>query len=152
MLGSRVVDAAKFGQAYLSKLGWNPSQGLGTSGDGRKDAIKVQQKLDMLGIGMHHQGDPNGIAWKQNHDFENLLKRLNEGREDTRPFHKAGELGDTYGEAKTEERCKGEEEKSLRMEENETGKKDKRKRKAQVTLEEGEGEKVRRLKKSKVDG
>jgi len=31
----------------------------------------------MLGIGAAHQLDPNGIAWKQNKDFENLLKRLN---------------------------------------------------------------------------
>jgi len=32
----------------------------------------------MLGIGAAHQKGPNGIAWKQNKDFENLLKRLNE--------------------------------------------------------------------------
>lgn len=32
----------------------------------------------MLGIGAAHQKDPSGIAWKQNKDFENLLKRLNE--------------------------------------------------------------------------
>lgn len=31
----------------------------------------------MLGIGAQHAKDPNGIAWKQNRDFENLLKRLN---------------------------------------------------------------------------
>ena len=31
----------------------------------------------MLGIGAAHRLDPNGIAWKQNKDFENLLKRLN---------------------------------------------------------------------------
>lgn len=31
----------------------------------------------MLGIGAAHQRDPNGLAWKQNRDFENLLKRLN---------------------------------------------------------------------------
>lgn len=34
----------------------------------------------MLGIGAAHQKDPNGIAWKQNKDFENLLKRLNESK------------------------------------------------------------------------
>jgi len=39
--------------------------------------LKVSHKLDMLGIGAGHQRDPNGIAWKQNKDFENLLKRLN---------------------------------------------------------------------------
>jgi hypothetical protein len=32
----------------------------------------------MLGIGAAQSKDPNGIAWKQNRDFENLLKRLNE--------------------------------------------------------------------------
>ena len=31
----------------------------------------------MYGIGAQHTTDPNGIAWKQNRDFENLLKRLN---------------------------------------------------------------------------
>lgn len=43
--------------------------------------IKVQQKLDMMGIGAQHQRDPNGIAWKQNKEFEALLKRLNESAE-----------------------------------------------------------------------
>jgi Pin2-interacting protein X1 len=44
----------------------------------------------MLGIGMqHHQNDPNGIAWRQNRDFENLLQRLNNGTEAIGSFHKA---------------------------------------------------------------
>ena len=42
----------------------------------------MQQKLDMLGIGAAHTRDPNGIAWKQNKDFENLLRRLNEQIDD----------------------------------------------------------------------
>ncbi|KIJ65838.1 hypothetical protein HYDPIDRAFT_166848 [Hydnomerulius pinastri MD-312] len=70
-------DAARFGQSYLSKFGWDSSQGLGSSGDGMKSHLKVSQKLDMLGIGAAHQRDPHGIAWKQNKDFEALLKRLN---------------------------------------------------------------------------
>lgn len=41
--------------------------------------LKVSQKLDFFGIGVDHQRDPHGIAWKQNKDFEALLKRLNEG-------------------------------------------------------------------------
>ena len=50
----------------------------------------MSQKLDMLGVGMQrHQNDPNGIAWQQNRDFENLLQRLNEGTEATGRFHKA---------------------------------------------------------------
>lgn len=46
-----------------------------------KTHLKVQQKLDMMGIGAQHQRDPNGIAWKQNKEFEALLKRLNENAE-----------------------------------------------------------------------
>ncbi|KAI0090529.1 hypothetical protein BDY19DRAFT_1040795 [Irpex rosettiformis] len=74
-------DANKFGAAYLQKLGWSAGTGLGASGDGRTTHIKVQHKLDMLGIGAAHQQDPNGLAWKQNKDFENLLRRLNAGGE-----------------------------------------------------------------------
>ncbi|KAF7298096.1 G-patch domain-containing protein [Mycena chlorophos] len=70
-------DAAKFGAAYLSKFGWDASKGLGAEGDGRLSHIKVSQKLDMLGIGAAQQRDPNGIAWKQNRDFERVLERLN---------------------------------------------------------------------------
>lgn len=73
----RLADANKFGAAYLQKLGWSAGSGLGASGDGRTTHIKVTHKLDMLGIGAAHQKDPNGIAWKQNKDFENLLRRLN---------------------------------------------------------------------------
>jgi hypothetical protein len=70
-------DAARFGQNYLSKFGWDASKGLGAGGDGMKSHIKVSHKLDMLGIGAAQTKDPNGIAWKQNRDFENLLERLN---------------------------------------------------------------------------
>lgn len=70
-------DAARFGSNYLAKFGWDCSKGLGASGDGMTSHLKVSHKLDMLGIGAGHQRDPNGIAWKQNKDFENLLKRLN---------------------------------------------------------------------------
>ncbi|KXN87369.1 Protein PXR1 [Leucoagaricus sp. SymC.cos] len=71
-------DAARFGSSYLTKFGWDSSKGLGVSGEGRTSHIKVAQKLDMMGIGAAHQQDPNGLAWKQNKDFENLLRRLNE--------------------------------------------------------------------------
>jgi len=86
------TDASRFGQSYLEKFGWDPSKGLGSSGEGRTSAIKASQKLDMLGIGMQHQKDPNGIAWRQNRDFENLLRRLNGGTDGaTSPFHRARE-------------------------------------------------------------
>lgn len=75
------IDAAKFGSAYLTKMGWNPSQGLGIEGEGRTSHIKVAQKLNLLGIGAGaQQGDKEGIAWRQNRDFEVLLKRLNESQ------------------------------------------------------------------------
>ena len=74
------TDASRFGQAYLEKFGWDASKGLGASGEGRTSAIKATQKLDMLGIGMWHQNDAEGgIAWRQNRDFEDLLRRLNDG-------------------------------------------------------------------------
>jgi Pin2-interacting protein X1 len=65
----------------MSKLGWDPSKGLGVAGDGRTSHIRVSQKLDMLGVGAANSKDPNGIAWKQNKDFEALLRRLNEDAE-----------------------------------------------------------------------
>ena len=72
-----LADANKFGAAYLAKLGWDPSRGLGVEGEGRTKALSVHQKLDMLGIGADHKNSAEGIAWKQNKDFENLLRRLN---------------------------------------------------------------------------
>jgi len=74
----KLIDATRFGSNYLAKFGWESSKGLGVSGEGRTTHIKVAQKLDMMGIGAAHQQDPNGVAWKQNKDYENLLKRLNE--------------------------------------------------------------------------
>lgn len=76
------TDAARFGSNYLSKFGWDPSKGLGVGEEGRTSHIKVAQKLDMMGIGAAHQADPDGVAWKQNKDFENLLKRLNQANGD----------------------------------------------------------------------
>ncbi|KAL5512605.1 hypothetical protein ACEPAG_3258 [Sanghuangporus baumii] len=76
-------DASKFGQSYLQKLGWDPSKGLGVSGEGMTSHIKVRQKLNLLGIGSNASGegaDPM-VAWKQNKEYEELLKRLNEGKD-----------------------------------------------------------------------
>lgn len=87
------TDAARFGQSYMSKLGWDPSKGLGASGDGMKSHLKVSQKLDMLGIGAAHQKDPHGIAWKQNKEFEALLQRLNaQDGQDSTSKHVLGEF------------------------------------------------------------
>ncbi|KAI0249238.1 hypothetical protein BJV78DRAFT_714270 [Lactifluus subvellereus] len=118
-------DAGRFGQAYLEKFGWDSSKGLGMSGEGRTSALKATQKLDMLGIGMQHQKDPNGIAWRQNRDFENLLRRLNDevATETSGPFHKAREEGgekeaavvavDDEGATKKKKKGKGKKRKAL---------------------------------------
>ena len=47
----------------------------------------------MLGVGAAHSKDPNGIAWKQNKDFEALLRRLNEGAEKETGVVSEGEAG-----------------------------------------------------------
>lgn len=101
-------DASRFGQSYLEKFGWDASKGLGASGEGRTNAVKMSQKLDMLGIGMqHNQNDPNGIAWRQNRDFENLLQRLNGGAEAKGSFHKARGSSSSEGEEAAAEAVDG---------------------------------------------
>ena len=58
-------------------MGWDPSQGLGVSGDGRTSHIKVAQKLNLFGIGAGAQQGPDGVSWKQNREYEMLLRSLN---------------------------------------------------------------------------
>jgi Pin2-interacting protein X1 len=97
----RKTDASRFGQAYLEKFGWDASKGLGVSGEGRTSAIKASQKLDMLGIGMRQQGDlEGGIAWRQNRDFENLLRRLNDGTTTEAATTNSTELLDSFHKAR----------------------------------------------------
>ena len=115
----------------------------------------------MLGIGMQHQKDPNGIAWRQQRDFDNLLRRLNGGTDAPGPFHKArAEEGD--------ESFKGGEEKSAgetrkvdggadNEEEEGVVKRKEKKRKKRKNADESEegidGRKRRKKrKKSKEDG
>ncbi|KAJ7350411.1 hypothetical protein DFH08DRAFT_958092 [Mycena albidolilacea] len=113
-------DAAKFGSSYLSKFGWDSSKGLGAEGEGRVSHIKVSQKLDMLGIGAAQQRDPNGIAWKQNKDFERLLERLN---------------ADTEPEVKTEATDGDEEEKKRKREDGDEAVVKKKRRKSEPVTE-----------------
>ncbi|KAF9564811.1 hypothetical protein CPC08DRAFT_660002 [Agrocybe pediades] len=135
-------DAARFGSNYLSKFGWDASKGLGAGGDGRTTHIKVSHKLDMLGIGAGHQKDPNGIAWKQNRDFENLLRRLNENLSTEQ----------TNGsETKAEEDGEKDEEKAVEVaDEPETEMKKKRKHKDDGEDEKEEKKKRKREKKAKA--
>ncbi|KAF5333931.1 hypothetical protein D9611_014984 [Ephemerocybe angulata] len=143
-------DASRFGQSYLSKFGWDASKGLGVGGEGRTSHIKVAQKLDMMGIGAAHQKDPNGIAWKQNKDFENLLKRLNAGS-DTGTVETTTEVA-MKEEVVTEtdnKDCEGLTEKEKRRKEKKE-KKDKKKDKKRKHGEDGEdsSEKKKRRKSS----
>jgi len=59
---------------------------LGVAGDGRTTNIAVAQKLDQLGIGAGRGGnDKDGIAWRQQNDFERVLARLNGPTDGTAP-------------------------------------------------------------------
>ena len=101
--------------------------------------IKVSQKLDMMGIGAAHQKDPNGIAWKQNRDFENLLKRLNaaSGTAETTVDVEMKEefVAETTVQAKEEARDEEDEKKE---------EKEETKRKREVVVEDRSGKKKRR--------
>jgi len=90
----------------------------------------------MTGIGAAHQKDLNGVAWKQNRDYENLLKRLNEangGEEEVQtesgfdgfvgPEGSAGEEG---GEEKKKEKVKKKRKRGENAED--TGRKSKKKK------------------------
>ena len=127
-------DAAKFGQSYLSKLGWDPSKGLGANQDGRTSHVKVAQKLNMLGIGAGAPQGPDAIAWKQNRDYELLLKRLNESNKDE------------VGEDETKDEEMGE---AVAKVEEEAGQK--RKREDESKKEVDEDERKREKKKAKKD-
>ncbi|KAI5119164.1 hypothetical protein M0805_008647 [Coniferiporia weirii] len=140
-------DAAKFGQAYLSKMGWDPSQGLGANGDGRTSHIKVAQKLNMLGIGAGaQQQGPDGVAWKQSRDYELLLKRLNESVKD--------ESADVGVEAEVKEAEEAKVVERGESTEGETSEKRKKKRKggSEEGCDEEEGGKKKRKKEGKEKG
>jgi Pin2-interacting protein X1 len=86
----------------------------------------------MLGIGAAHARDPNGIAWKQNSDFERLLARLN-GDEDaaamkvdgfaraTEEMGTVAEVVDEEAEGRVRKEKKREEKKKRNAEEMENG-------------------------------
>lgn len=116
--------------------------------------IKVSQKLDMMGIGAAHQKDPNGIAWKQNRDFENLLKRLNaaSGTTETATLDvemKEGFVVQTTTQVKEEkEEEKAREKRDKRKEKEEKKEKKKEKKRKHENEEEERSEKKKRRKSS----
>ncbi|KAF5385932.1 hypothetical protein D9615_002299 [Tricholomella constricta] len=141
-------DAAKFGSNYLSKFGWDSSKGLGVNGEGRTSHIKVSHKLDMLGIGAAHQMDPDSIAWKQNEDFENLLKRLNEASAQENTM-----VSDTFTEIKGESEggeCESEkqEKKRKRKKDREGTSDEKAKKKRKKNAEDAASKEVEQVVKS----
>jgi Pin2-interacting protein X1 len=141
-------DASKFGSTYLSKFGFDASSGngVGLSGDGRTTHIKVSQKLDMLGIGggKGGSGDKDGIAWKQNKDFESLLKRLNDGKEETKGNQTEDEVEEV--EESVEDK---KERKRKRKEEKEKAKAEKKEKKKRKREEEEEDKAERKEKKKR---
>lgn len=108
---------------------------MGASGEGRISHIKVSQKLDMMGIGAAHTKDPNGIAWKQNKDFERLLERLNNS-DGTEPVSdiKSSELKSSFNKATTDDALSPEP----------TLSKEERKRKRKEEREEKKAKKMRK--------
>ncbi|KAK0241370.1 hypothetical protein EDD85DRAFT_818602 [Armillaria nabsnona] len=135
-------DASKFGATYLSKFGWSSSEGLGVSGEGRTSHIKVSQKLDMMGIGAAHQKDPNGIAWKQNKDFENVLMRLNAAQGGAQVIEEQFALGGQFiSETKVADNG-GADEKEMKKKE--------KKEKKRMREETGDEEGKKKTKKTKM--
>jgi Pin2-interacting protein X1 len=89
----------------------------------------------MMGIGAAHSKDPNGIAWKQNRDFERLLERLNGSDTPSESEGKAAPVMDGFHAASsTGEEVSKEERKRKRKEEKED-KKSKKKRKQEEAEE-----------------
>ncbi|KAJ3966669.1 hypothetical protein EV361DRAFT_934130 [Lentinula raphanica] len=146
-------DASKFGANYLAKFGWDPSKGLGVEGQGRTSHIKVSQKLDMLGIGAAQSKDPNGIAWKQNKDFESLLRRLNEGTPGSAGQSDTGDVEDGEGAGvsydvamEKEEKEESKEDRKRRKREEKQAKKEKKEKKKRKRDEEKEEQEEEEMK------
>ena len=73
------VDNSRFGQQYLEKFGWTALAWESRAKAGRLSHISIGQKLNLLGIGGGGGGNNNhgDVSWKQNSDYELMLKRLN---------------------------------------------------------------------------
>lgn len=68
-----ILDANKFGQKMLEKMGWQQGKGLGPKGDGRVEHIKVSYKNDSKGMGYKESND----QWTQHEThFSALLESL----------------------------------------------------------------------------
>uniref|UniRef100_A0A8B9KVU0 G-patch domain-containing protein n=1 Tax=Astyanax mexicanus TaxID=7994 RepID=A0A8B9KVU0_ASTMX len=68
-------DESKFGQKMLERMGWSKGKGLGKTGQGATDHIKVKVKNNSLGLGAAVYNEDNWIAHQD--DFNQLLADLN---------------------------------------------------------------------------
>lgn len=104
----------------------------------------------MLGIGAAHQKDPNGIAWKQNKEFENLLRRLNAGSiEDESPATKVDGFAKASQSMVAVDQVEGQEIPGAQVDVSE---KETKKRKRSKIDDDGGSEKPKKAKKEKRDG
>ena len=104
----------------------------------------------MLGIGAAHQKDPNGIAWKQNKEFESLLRRLNAGGpEDESPATKVDGFAKASQSVVAVDQSEGQEIPGAQVDVSE---KETKKRKRSKVDDVGGSEKPKKAKKGKRDG
>lgn len=68
-------DDSKFGQKMLERMGWSKGEGLGRSGQGSTDHIKVRVKNDSYGLGANAADEDKWISHQD--DFNELLAELN---------------------------------------------------------------------------
>ncbi|CAG0920112.1 unnamed protein product [Notodromas monacha] len=74
-------DDSKIGQKMLEKMGWAKGKGLGKTGSGMLDPLKVNVNSNQIGLGF--TGVPD-TAWVQHQDdFNSLLSSLNKSTEPT---------------------------------------------------------------------
>ncbi|KZT33044.1 hypothetical protein SISSUDRAFT_445893 [Sistotremastrum suecicum HHB10207 ss-3] len=101
-------DAAKFGQSYLEKFGWQSGTGLGSNLEGMKTHLKVMQKLDLMGIGGNRKGGGVGDEGGQGREYEMLLRRLNEAERRKEKGKGEGTSGSSEGVGEESDTSSGE--------------------------------------------
>lgn len=60
----------------LQNMGWQDGEGLGSSGDGIKEHVKINKKISNSGIGEASNSSDNWL--KGAFEYGNLLKKLNQ--------------------------------------------------------------------------
>lgn len=70
------TDQSRFSYQHLQKFGWDPSKGLGASGEGNPNHIAVVKKADAGGIGVARAIKEGGEVGGAGEGLDALLKRL----------------------------------------------------------------------------